>query len=189
MELHDNIFQNLYLIKLKIGNSLNDGSDYKKNICEIDTVLDDTLSELRGIVFDLRPKIIEDLGLFNAVQVLVENVSNAKKIKGKTDFFGEIQKFDLDTDTYIFRIIQESLNNIIKHSEAAEFSIQFIYSENYLMILVSDNGHGFDTNAINQAKTYGLMNISERVKALSGSMSLDSSPNGTILKLIIPYKL
>jgi signal transduction histidine kinase len=189
MELHDNIFQNLYLIKLKIGNSLNDGSDHRKNICEIDAVLDDTLSELRNIVFDLKPKVIEDLGLFNAVQVLVENISKAKKISGKIDFLGELQKFDLDTDIYIFRIIQESLNNIIKHSEATEFSIQFIYSEKYLMIMVSDNGHGFDAGILTHAQTYGLMNMSERVKALSGNMSVDSSPNGTLLKLKIPYKL
>lgn len=189
MELHDNICQNLYLIKLKIGNSLNDGSDYKKNIYEIDSVLDDTLSELRDIVFDLKPKIIEDLGLFNAAQVLVENVSKAKKINGKIDFLGEIQKFNLDTDIYIFRIIQESLNNVIKHSEATEFNIQFIYSDKYLMIIVSDNGHGFDANVIRHAQTYGLMNMSERVKALNGNMSIDSSLNGTLLKLKIPYKL
>jgi two-component system sensor histidine kinase NreB len=177
------------LIKLKIGNSLNDGSDYKKNIYEIDSVLDDTLTELRDIVFDLKPKIIEDLGLFNAAQVLVENVSKAKKINGKIDFLGEIQKFNLDTDIYIFRIIQESLNNVIKHSEATEFNIQFIYSDKYLMIIVSDNGHGFDANVIRHAQTYGLMNMSERVKALNGNMSIDSSLNGTLLKLKIPYKL
>jgi signal transduction histidine kinase len=189
IELHDNIFQNLYLIKLKIGNSLNDGSDYKKNIYEIDTVLDETLSELRDIVFDLKPKVIEDLGLFNAVQVLIEKVTKVKKITGKIDFIGEILKFDFDTDIYIFRIIQESLNNIIRHSEATEFSIQFIYSEKYLMIMVSDNGHGFDTGIIDKAQTYGLMNMSERVKALGGKMSIDSSPAGTLLQLKIPYKI
>jgi signal transduction histidine kinase len=189
MELHDNICQDLYLIKLKISNSLNDGADYKKNICEIDTVLDDTLSELRNIMFDLRPKVIEDLGLFNAVQILVENVSKIKRIDGNIDYLGEIQKFDPDTDIYIFRIIQESLNNIIRHSEATEFNIQFIYSDNYLMIIVSDNGHGFDTSIINHIQSNGLMNMSERVKALNGNMSVNSSKNGTLLKLKIPYKL
>ena len=189
MELHDTICQDLHLVKLKISNSLNDDTDYKKKICEIDTVLDDTLSELRNIMFDLKPKIIDDIGLFNAVQVLAENVSKIKKIDGSIDYLGEIQKFDPDTDIYIFRIIQESLNNIIKHSEATEFNIQFIYSDNYLMIIVSDNGHGFDTNIIKHTQSNGLMNMSERVKALNGTMSIDSSKNGTLLKLKIPYKL
>jgi signal transduction histidine kinase len=189
MELHDNICQGLYLIKLKIANSLNDSLDYKKNIIEIDGVLDDSLLELRNIMFDLRPKITDDFGLFNAVQVLVDNVSKAKKINGNIDYLGEIQKFDLDTDIYIFRIIQESLNNIIKHSEASEFSIQFIYSENNLIIIVSDNGNGFDTSVINRIHSNGLMNMSERVKALNGNMSINSSKNGTLIKLKIPYKL
>lgn len=189
MELHDNICQGLYLIKLKIANSLNDGFDYKKNIIEIDEVLDDSLLELRNIMFDLRPKITEDFGLFNAVQVLVDNVSKAKKIYGNIDYLGEIKKFDPDTDIYIFRIIQESLNNIIKHSEAKEFSIQFIYSENYLIIIVSDNGNGFDTSVINRIHSNGLMNMSERVKALNGNISINSSKKGTLLRLKIPYKL
>jgi signal transduction histidine kinase len=189
MELHDNICQNLYMIKLKISNSLNDNSDYKSSFCEIDSVLDRTISELRDIMFDLKPKIIEDIGLFNAVQEMVERISNIKKIKGNVDYLGEILKSDLDTEIYIFRILQESLNNIIKHSEATEFNIQFIYSEKYLMIMISDNGHGFDTNVINQSKTNGLMNMSERVKALNGKLTINSSSEGTLLKLKIPYKL
>lgn len=189
MELHDNICQDLYMLKLKISNSLKDGADYKNNICEIDSILDDTLSDLRNIMFDLRPKILEDLGLFSAVQTLVNNISKAKRIAGTTDYFGEIHKLDPDTNLYIFRIIQESLNNIIKHSEATDFNIQFIYSDNYLIIIVSDNGHGFDTNIINYTHSNGLMNMSERVKAINGSMSINSSTNGTFLKLKIPYKL
>jgi two-component system sensor histidine kinase NreB len=189
MELHDNICQDLYMIKLKIFNSLKDGVDYRNNICEIDSFLDDTLSELKSIMFDLRPKIMGDHGLFSVVQTLVNNISKAKRITGTTDYNGEIQKFDPDSNIYIFRIIQESLNNIIKHSEATEFNIQFIYSENYLTIIVSDNGHGFDTNIINYTHSNGLMNMSERVKALNGSMSINSSINGTFLKLKIPYKL
>jgi signal transduction histidine kinase len=189
MELHDNICQGLYLIKLKVANSLNDGFDYKKNICEIDEVLGDTLIELRNIMSDLRPKIMEDFGLFNAVQVLVDNVSKAKGINGNIDYLGEVQKFDPDTSIYIFRIIQESLNNIIKHSEAKEFNIQFIYSGNYLIIIVSDNGNGFDTSVINHIHSNGLMNMSERVKALNGNMSINSSKKGTLLKLKIPYKV
>jgi signal transduction histidine kinase len=189
MELHDNICQDLYLLKLKIGDSLNSGSDYKKSICEIDTVLDKTILELRDIMFDLKPKIIEDLGLYNAVQALADNVAKAKNINGNIDYLGEIQKFDLDTEVYIFRIIQESLNNIIRHSEASEFHIQFIYSDKYLMIVVSDNGHGFDVNVVNRTQKNGLMNMAERIKALDGNMAINSSKNGTLLKLKIPYKL
>jgi signal transduction histidine kinase len=125
--------------------------------------------------------------LFNAVQVLTENISSAKKITGTIDYLGEIKNFDLETEVYLFRIIQEALNNVIKHSEATEFIIQFIYSDKYLMIMVSDNGHGFETSTINFSKKNGLLNMSERIKALNGNMSVKSTNKGTILKLNIPY--
>ena len=188
-ELHDSISQNLNLMKLKINNSLNESENYKRNFLEIDSLLDDTNVELRNIIFDLKPKIIEDLGLFNAVQDLSEHVSEVKKIKGSVDYIGEIWRFDSDTELYLFRIIQESLNNIIRHSEANEYSIQFIYSDKYLIIMISDNGHGFEPNIIKNSNKNGLLNMSERVKALNGKMTIQSSINGTILRINIPYKL
>ena len=187
MELHDSICQNMYLMKLKINNFMNDDHNYKKNFCEIDSVLDSTITELREIIFDLKPKIIEDLGLFNAVQVLSENISATKKITGSVDYLGEIKSFDLQTEVYLFRIIQEALNNIIKHSEANEFVIQFVYADEYLIIMVSDNGHGFETSGVNLPKNNGLLNMSERIKALNGNMSVKSTNQGTIVKINIPY--
>jgi signal transduction histidine kinase len=175
------------LIKTKINNSINDGQSYQKNFSEIGISVDTTISELRDIMFNLKPKIIEEIGLFHAVQVLSATISKAKKIAGKVDCIGEVSKFDFDTEVYIFRIIQEALNNIMKHSEATEFSISFIYSDANLIVLISDNGHGFKTDKVNHSQKNGLMNMSERVKALDGVMSINSSEDGTILTIKVPY--
>ncbi|MDR3611382.1 MAG: sensor histidine kinase [Ignavibacteriaceae bacterium] len=188
MELHDSICQELYLIRSKISSSMDDAQEYKQNFCEINSSIGNTISELREIMFNLRPKNIEEFGLYDAVQTLSENISVAKKITGKVEYFGEITKFDLDTEVYLFRIIQEALNNIIKHSEATEFEILFNYSGTFLMVIVSDNGHGFDSKVINNSQRYGLLNMSERVKALDGKMSINSSAKGTILRIKVPFK-
>jgi signal transduction histidine kinase len=187
LELHDSIGQNLFLVKLKINN-LMDYDTFKKSAVEINETLDLTISDLREILFNLRPKVLEDLGLFEAVRMLSGKISQNFKIKGDIEYIGAPIRLGKKTELYMFRIIQESITNILRHSKASEYFIQFVFSSNSLKIHISDNGIGFNTDEISQFKQYGLINMFERIKTLNGKMKISSSiEDGTSLLFDIPY--
>jgi signal transduction histidine kinase len=189
LELHDSIGQNLYLVKLKINNSL-DYDTFNKNVSDINEALDLTIADLREILFNLRPKVLEDMGLFEAVRTLSDKISNNFKINGKVEYVGAPIRLDKKTELYMFRIIQESISNILRHSKATEFFIQFVFSTASLKVHISDNGVGFNTNEISQFKQYGILNMNERIKTMNGRMKISSSNvDGTSLFLEIPYSV
>lgn len=187
MELHDSIGQNLYLVKLKINNSA-DLDSSTSSVKEINEALDMTISELREIMFNLRPKVLEELGLVEAVRVLSASISDTFKIEGMFDSIGTPVRLGKKIELYLFRIIQEALSNILRHSKATEYYLGFVFSKDLLKIHISDNGIGFNTDAISKNKHYGLLNMSERVKTINGKMKISSSDDeGTSLLFEISY--
>ena len=189
LELHDSIGQNLYLVKLKINNSL-DYDTFNNNVSDINEALDLTIADLREILFNLRPKVLEDMGLFEAVRTLSDKISNNFKINGKVEYVGTPIRLDKKTELYMFRIIQESISNILRHSKASEFFIQFVFSTASLKVHISDNGVGFNTDEISQFKQYGILNMNERINTMNGRMKISSSNvDGTSLFLEIPYSV
>lgn len=187
MELHDSIGQNLYVVKQKINNS----SPYSEaSIKEINEALDITITELREILFNLRPKVLDDLGLVEAVRALSENISKNFNFNGMFDCIGTPVRLEKKSELYLFRIIQEALSNILRHSKATEYYVGFVFSNTFLKIHISDNGIGFNTDKISKNKHFGLLNMSERVKTLNGKMKISSSDeDGTTLLFEIPYKV
>jgi signal transduction histidine kinase len=187
LELHDSIGQNLHLVKLKVNNSI-DYDSFNKNVAEINEALDLTIADLREILFNLRPKVLDDMGLLDAVRVLSEKISRNFNLSGKVEYEGNPRRLNKKTEIYLFRIIQESISNILRHSKASEYFIQFIFSAAYLKIHISDNGIGFNTDEISHSKQYGILNMSERIKTLNGKMKISSSnESGTSLLFEIPY--
>jgi signal transduction histidine kinase len=166
MDLHDSIGQNLSLVKMKLNDASSDYNKYISHYEEINSSLDQTILDLREIMMNLKPRTLEDLGLFAAVRALVENMSAKFELIGSIDFSGTPKRPGKKAELYLFRIIQESLNNILKHSRAKEFHVQFIFADKFMKISISDNGIGFDTDNILHFKGYGLLNMSERIKNL-----------------------
>jgi len=190
LELHDSIGQNLFHIKLKLNASSLSNEKYKTALDEINITMDRTIDELRDIMFDLRPRVLEELGLYSAVRMMSNNFSKNSKSIGSIEYVGTPVKLADKVELYLFRIIQESLSNILKHSEAGEYLIQFVYSADYLKIMISDNGIGFDPDNILNLKHYGLLNMSERIKTLKGKMKITSSDReGTSLLFELPYEV
>jgi len=187
MELHDNIGQNLLLVNLKLKNTRDNYEGFKQNISEVQTALDLAIKDLREVMYDLRPRALEELGLYAAVSSLSSKMSNTFNIKGSVDCSGVPARLDINNELYLYRIIQESLTNILKHSYASEFHVQFIYANDKLRILISDNGVGFDTEKIFSSKGYGLINMRERIKYLKGKMEIESdNQSGTLLLFELP---
>jgi len=186
LELHDNIGQSLFLLKLKFDDACNNYEDFKKNYNNIVDSLNSTIYDLRNIMYDLKPKNLEDLGLDFAVRKLSEHISTSTRKNGNVEVLGKARRFDNDTELYVYRIIQECLSNIIRHSQASEYNIQLLYSDKNLKIYISDNGIGFKIEKVDRVKNYGLLNISERIKALKGTMKINSTSEGTLLLFEIP---
>ncbi len=193
-ELHDSIGQGLLLIKLRIQKLEQKLSNVSgdNEITELDNVLQETIKELKTIIYNLRPKILDELGLGPAITSLVHLVSEQSGIKGSLNIHNLNDRLDKKIELFMFRLAQETLNNIMKHSHADEFNLIVQDNLNNLRLIVSDNGAGFDLNSvINQQDLggFGLLNMKERVESFGGEIKIDSTPGeGTVVMATIPIK-
>ncbi|HYG50461.1 MAG TPA: sensor histidine kinase [Flavobacteriales bacterium] len=152
-------------------------------------LLNQASEELRNISFNLMPKVLEEEGLTPALSELAEKTNRATNMAVSFRAHDiEVNKFDKPTQFNIYRIVQEAINNILKHAGATEAGIQLIGQQNQLTIMIEDNGKGFDTS-----KTYGgrgQKNMRARTQWLNGNFNLDSTPgHGTTICIDIPVSL
>ncbi len=146
---------------------------------------------IHDIAWELRPLILDDLGLKDALSVLIEKIAEYAGIRTNLNGF-DMGEFKLSkfAEVEIYRIVQEALANIMKHAKAKNVEIVFEKHKNTLVISVKDDGSGFDISAIKsdmKKKCLGLLGIQERLILLSGALSIITSPgNGTILRISLP---
>jgi signal transduction histidine kinase len=191
-ELHDSIGQNLYLIRLKLqsGAELNGKSLSNHEYEMLLNSIEISIKELREIIYNLKPKALEEMGLGLSLKMLTEKISEDTGISGTVDIYGTEERLDKKLELTLYRITQEALGNIIKHSKAKEFNIQLMNKKNSTRLLISDDGVGFDTAKIKKDTIYssfGLLNMQERINTYNGKLKIDTSPgNGTVIITEIP---
>lgn len=191
-DLHDNIGQQLSLLKLKIQKSMEGKTDSEVDeYNELIYSLDKTSDDVRSISHQLKPILLNEYGLSPTIKSLVDSVSKSTKITGNFSSSGPQQKVDSEIELIIFRICQEAINNIIKHSKASEFDIQLIFSDKFIKFIISDNGIGISSDELIINKIdklgMGLFNIKEKIERLNGKFEIESiEGKGTILFLRIP---
>ena len=192
-ELHDGIGQNLLFIKTSLQRySEQLETDLgEEAFDQLLTSFDETIKDLKSIIYNLKPSILEELGLGAAITALCQTITDKSNIKGNTDIIGFEKRIDPKQEITIYRIIQESLNNIIKHSKAKEFSVTLMEKNGNIKILISDDGIGFETSNKNYLLPgLGLRSIKERVESYSGEFKIESQLNsGTILIIDMPKKV
>ncbi|MCX6149838.1 MAG: sensor histidine kinase [Ignavibacteriales bacterium] len=191
-ELHDNISQKLLLLKINLDKivqnySINENS---KDIVNTNEILESTISEIKEIIYNLKPKFLEEMGLGTALTSLCSKIESDCGIKGSIDINNFEIRLDKKLELMLYRITQEALNNIVKHSRAKEFNIQLLYnSKKNLKLIISDDGVGFNSALQNTYKGFGLLNIKQRVESENGKFKIDSTiDSGTILFIEIPIK-
>lgn len=202
--LHDSIGQDFLIIKnwaeLAL-NKLKKGINVKQQLEEIKNISSNAIEDVRKIAKDLYPYQLEQIGLKNSIEMIIKKLSNIKGLT-VTSQIDNIEKFlSFEQKSHIFRIVQEAINNILKHSKATEVSIfiKLDQSELYdkinyntnLIIKIIDNGIGFDTNYFNENKLenvgMGLSGIRERARILNAKYSIGSQINkGTTINFCIP---
>lgn len=196
-ELHDGLGQNLLVIKnwaRQARESTNgDGAAGSGLMHKIEELAADSLEETRAIVQDLGSKDIERFGLTEAIIVALEHVEDASgiRIEKKIDDLDGI--FSKDVELAVFRIVQECINNVVKHSESSTAEVDVSKTGAGIVIRVHDHGIGFDVETAMKGdhgpneQQFGLRSMTERVAMCGGTSSIvSSSEKGTIVQIVIP---
>ena len=179
-ELHDELGQRLTALKMDLT-SLGAGARLSADDPQLTgmlTMLDDTLASVRRLSTDLRPLMLDDLGLTAAIEWLARETSRRMGIDV------HLLSAELETElndkvsTALYRMVQEALTNIARHASASEVEIRIQPRRDRLVLTVSDNGVGFPADAMQREGSYGLMGMRERAQMLGGSLALENLAKG-----------
>ena len=187
-EMHDGIGQSMIAVRLRLGALENRVPEITRH--ELQTIIamaDNLIDEVRAISNALMPPALAEFGLTTAIRNLCNNLTGNYGIE--TTFGGDIpgQVLGKKARLYIFRIFQEALNNVSKHSGATIVKIECHQKGNLLCFSITDNGKGMDLNTACSSSGHGLNNIRERASLLKGEATILSSPgSGTTIQIEIP---
>lgn len=188
-EMHDSLGQNLLVIKNQIDFYQQSETKDENDLKELSELVKETISEVKEISSNLHPHQLERLGLIKAIKALANNIQKSGKFVVEIDIDEITRKLSPENEINIYRIIQESFNNILKHSDASEVILTIKNEDLKTEIIIADNGKGFDINEpeIQTMITegLGLKSIKERVRLLNGTLSFESKPEtGTTIKIV-----
>ena len=186
-EIHDNIGQKLTLAKLLL-NTINYTDTPKIEMQVNDSVnfISESINDLSNLSHSMSSEIILNNGLIKALEMETAQLRLPGIYDVNFTTTGSPVFMNSDTELLVFRIVQETLNNIIKHAQASIIKIILHYNTQLLTVEICDNGKGFDTNEIKYGT--GLLNIKKRASILKGSLSVNSIiGTGTTVKLEIPF--
>ncbi len=195
-DLHDETGQSLTAIGMGLrglsGKLSPQNRDTVGTLHKLEALTADSLKELQRLISDLRPSHLDDLGLSAAVRWYAGKVQEHSALSLRVDISGEERDLEEVTKIAIFRIIQESLNNIIKHADATHVNIRLQFEDRNVRIHIRDNGIGFSREAVQQRQrnrpSLGLAGMEERAALLGGNVRIQSRPGyGTEIEALIPY--
>jgi signal transduction histidine kinase/ligand-binding sensor domain-containing protein len=180
-ELHDSLGQNLLVVKNNalLGlNTAEDGSPAEKQFAEISTVTSRALEEVREITHNLRPYHLDRLGLKDALEFMIEKIAASSEIRFSAAIDEMDGIFSKEAEISLYRIVQEGINNIVKHSGAAEAKVTLKRDDRQVRLMIEDNGKGFiadlGTETGPRSRGFGLTGISERARMLGGKETIHS---------------
>ena len=193
-EIHDELGQELTGIKMDISwlsNSLeNPNSEVKDRIKSLNNLIDTTINSVRRISSELRPGVLDDLGLIPAIEWYVEEFQQRTKINCDLNLIDITDNLLDDLSITIYRIVQESLTNVARHAKASKLKLSIKSDNEILYLEVWDNGIGFNNERYKNEKSLGILGMEERVNILHGTFSIiGKKTGGTIVKVGIPYEI
>ncbi|MDP2877351.1 MAG: PAS domain-containing protein, partial [Holophaga sp.] len=181
-ELHDHIGQNLLLVKnsLLLGlRAIQRLEDPTAALNDAIALVTESLQDVRDISHNLRPHQIDELGLSKSVESMVRRLAQSTDIACHTDIDSVDRLLNTDAEINLYRIAQESLNNLVKHSEAKSLTVVLRRAGDNVLLRILDDGCGFNVEALTQGSnrhtSFGLMIMSERARMAGGELKLDSA--------------
>ena len=195
MDIHDGPAQSLTnaVIKTEVCERMldMDTDGAKIEIQELKVILRDSIKDMRKIIYNLRPMALDDVGLIPTIERYINSFQNDTNIKVNFIIISQMDIDDKIKKAALFRIVQEALNNVQKHSGATEVKIKMELTTKNLFLIIKDNGVGFDTEKLKIGGSpdsgFGLFNMKERVELLNGKLEIKSKSNyGTKIIVNIP---
>jgi len=192
-EIHDELGQQLTAIKMDVSwidkKIPEESALLKDKLKNIITLLDGSNQSIRRILSELRPGILDDYGLIEAIdwlnrQFTLNTGIPVNFVTTETDL-----KLPEPVTTCIFRVYQEALTNITRYADAGKVTSSLTVADKKITVTINDDGNGFDTAAVKNKKSFGILGMKERVMALNGKFNLISFPEqGTTITMQLPYK-
>ncbi len=195
-DLHDHIGQALAYVSQKVatlrGNAVFSGME--DHFSEILSILDQTIRYTRDLTVEISPPVLYELGLSAAIDWLADRAVHRHRLEVHSTQNGTPVAVSEDVQVFVFKSIQELLTNAAKHACATRIEISTSWTQNGLLIVVSDDGRGFDTtsfeNGLSGDCCFGLFSIRERLSYIGGSLDIDSVPGqGTRISISTPYRI
>lgn len=186
-DLHDSVGGMLAATRIQVESLLAKNSQLADNedLTKVKNLLDETVSETRNIARNMQPGALMEFGLTKAVQDLTGRVYGESAPNITFEHFGDCTDLDQTVALNCYRIVQELLQNSLKHAASSEILVQITRTEGQLALLVEDDGVGFDATAIN--KGMGTDNIANRIQFLRGELNIQTAPGkGTSTLVTIP---
>ena len=187
-ELHDNVNQILSTAKLYLELARTEEDERLDLINRSTDNISNAINEIRNISRSLVPPSVGDLGLIDSIQDLVENIRATKRLQVSFNYEGEIDELlDEKRKLMLFRIVQEQVNNVLRHSHATHLQILLNAAGNLIDLTISDDGQGFDMEKVKLKKGVGLSNIISRAELFNGKVAIKTAPGkGCLLNINVP---
>jgi signal transduction histidine kinase len=189
-ELHDETLQTLGALRVSLASALR-RDDPATSLETMQVAIGDielAIENLRSIISDLRPSLLDDLGLPPAIEALLDRSgSDSLEITSELSLpkrVGLGTAADRDLETTVYRLVQESLTNIVKHANASHVHVAIGTDANHVTVEITDDGRGFDIST--PAEGFGLAGMRERVFLATGTLKVESSPSGTTIRARLP---
>jgi two-component system NarL family sensor kinase len=193
-EIHDNVGQFISLAKLHLNTlDIDKRDDASERISDASSLLTRALDDLRDLSRSLSSELIRTAGLAKAVQLQVTQLQKAGSYHILFDVKGNCQHLEEQKEIIIFRILQETINNIVRHAAAKEVIVLLSYLANRVILYIRDNGGGFDPGMVSyldrKNDISGIRNMMKRAKMIDADFRIKSNPGaGTIITVSVPYK-
>jgi len=194
-ELHDEVVQTLVGINVELtalGKGASDGlHTLKEKIIRTQRLVEKSVEAVHRFARELRPAVLDDLGLIPALHAYSKNLAERKKLKIQMTAFGGVEALGATKRTVLFRVAQEALTNVARHAHATQVRMSITEISGAIRMEINDNGKSFPvakTLAANTNKRLGLLGMKERVEMVGGKLAIESKPgHGTTVRAEIPF--
>jgi signal transduction histidine kinase len=184
-EIHDNIGQVLSLAKMNLATSdLEQEHKSAEKVFMAKDLVSKAIQDLRDLSRTLNTETIVSMGLLKAIETELQLIHKTASIETAINVEGTVSRLEPQKELILFRIVQEALHNVIKHSNARQVTVDALYSNQYLYLKISDDGHGF--NISEETAGSGLRNMQSRAKLIGAEWNISSNGQGTLINILIP---
>lgn len=193
-EIHDNIGQSLSLAKLTLNTMLPVADEFlQEKIVNSKQLVSKAIGDLRDLSRSLDTDYVKEMGLQRVIEYELEMIRKTGTMRTSLEVEGPVTRFDKQKELVLFRIIQETFNNIIKHAEATELEVTVYYRPYEMELVIADNGKGVDPTPLNEGSNnsfgLGIRNMHSRARLIGAEFSMNSIvQKGTTVKIVLPIE-